>query len=93
VNAFTETEEREQPPLLKVAPELEAKQIARLDAQRRARDARQVEAALEELTRACERPDNWMPAILDAVRAYATVGEIRAAMVKVHGEYREPAVF
>jgi methylmalonyl-CoA mutase N-terminal domain/subunit len=93
VNQFAETEERGQPQLLKVAPELEAKQIARLDAQRRARDARQVEAALEELTRACERPDNWMPAILDAVRAYATVGEIRAAMVKVHGEYREPAVF
>jgi methylmalonyl-CoA mutase N-terminal domain/subunit len=34
-----------------------------------------------------------MPAILDAVRSYATLGEVREAMVKVHGEYREPAVF
>jgi methylmalonyl-CoA mutase N-terminal domain/subunit len=93
VNQFTETEEKEQPPLLKVAPELEAKQVQRLDAMKRRRDARQVEAALERLTRACEKPDNWMPAILDAVRAYATLGEVRAAMVKVHGEYREPAVF
>jgi methylmalonyl-CoA mutase N-terminal domain/subunit len=93
VNRFAETEEQASPHLLKVAPELEAKQGRRLQELRQRRDARKVEDALEKLTSACERPANWMPAILDAVRAYATLGEVRAAMVKVHGEYREPAVF
>ena len=39
-----------------------------------------------------DRP-NLMPFLLDASRAYATLGEIRTAMVDVYGEYREPAVF
>ena len=93
VNQFTETEEGGQPTLLKVAPELEAKQMRRLQELKQRRDARKVQATLDQLTKACEKPANWMPAILDAVRAYATLGEIREAMVKVHGEYREPAVF
>ncbi len=42
---------------------------------------------------AVEGRPNFMPLLIDASRAYCTLGEIRAAMVQVHGEYREPAVF
>ncbi|MBI4393509.1 MAG: methylmalonyl-CoA mutase family protein [Euryarchaeota archaeon] len=95
VNKFTEEETgaKEQANLLKVDDALEAKQIRRLDELRRTRDARKVDEALEKLTRACETQANLVPFILDAARAYCTIGEIRTAMVKVFGEYREPAIF
>jgi methylmalonyl-CoA mutase N-terminal domain/subunit len=61
------------------------------------RDPKKVESALRALTAAAEKTGadrpNMMPFLLDASRAYCTLGEIREAMVAVHGEYREPAVF
>jgi methylmalonyl-CoA mutase, N-terminal domain len=91
----------EEPPytdILKVDDELERKQVRELKALKAKRDAKKVEAALRALTAAAEKegsPDrpNFMPLLLDASRAYCTLGEIRQAMVQVHGEYREPAVF
>jgi methylmalonyl-CoA mutase N-terminal domain/subunit len=91
----------EEPPytdLLRVDDELERKQVRELHALKARRDPKRVEAALRALTKAAEmegtpeRP-NLMPLLLDASRAYCTLGEIRTAMVQVHGEYREPAVF
>jgi methylmalonyl-CoA mutase N-terminal domain/subunit len=52
-----------------------------------------VELALAELTSAAERDANLMPPMLDAVRAYATLGEIRAALEIVYGRFREPVAF
>ena len=91
----------EEPPytdLLRVDDALERKQVSELKALKAKRDAKKVEAALRALTKAAEKdgtPErpNFMPLLLDASRAYCTLGEIRQAMVAVHGEYREPAVF
>ncbi|HET6398679.1 MAG TPA: methylmalonyl-CoA mutase family protein [Candidatus Thermoplasmatota archaeon] len=90
----------EEPPytdILKVDDELERRQVAELHELKRTRDAAKVDAALRALTKACEKEGserpNMMPYLLDASRAYCTLGEIRQAMVGVHGEYREPAVF
>jgi methylmalonyl-CoA mutase N-terminal domain/subunit len=91
----------EEPPytdLLRVDDEMEQRQVRELKELKARRDAGKVEAALRALTKAAEKegtPDrpNFMPLLLDASRAYCTLGEIRTAMVQVHGEYREPAVF
>jgi methylmalonyl-CoA mutase N-terminal domain/subunit len=61
------------------------------------RDNKAVESVLNQLSVACElkghERENLMPLLIDASRKYATLGEIRGAMVEVYGEYREPAVF
>ncbi len=92
----------EEPPyddILRIDEEGERRQVERLAALKggEGRDNARVETALNKLTAACELGgsdrQNLMPFILDATRAYATLGEIRNAMVDVYGEYREPAVF
>jgi methylmalonyl-CoA mutase N-terminal domain/subunit len=66
-------------------------QIARLDAARARRDAGAVANALEKLKRAAQAGDNTMPATIEAVRAYSTLGEICDALRDVYGLYEEPA--
>jgi methylmalonyl-CoA mutase N-terminal domain/subunit len=68
------------------------KQLARLEAVRRRRDAGRVARALDALRAAAHGTDNLMPPILDAVRAYATVGEMCNALRDVWGEYEEVPV-
>ncbi|MGI6127444.1 MAG: acyl-CoA mutase large subunit family protein [Planifilum sp.] len=87
VNRFRMEEEPE-PQLLRVDPALARRQIERLEDLRRRRDAGKVEERLAALKRAAEGTDNLMPYILDAVRAYATVGEICHALREVFGEYQ-----
>ena len=65
------------------------KQIAALERLKRSRDAGQVRQSLERLRAAARTTDNLMPLILDAVRAYATVGEMCDALREVWGEYEE----
>jgi methylmalonyl-CoA mutase N-terminal domain/subunit len=91
VNAYL-TEDAERPELLRLDPELAERQIARLEALRKRRDGREVQRSLGALHFAAEGADNLMPAILDAVRRYATIGEICGALRDVFGEYRPPAV-
>ena len=55
------------------------------------RDAGAVSNALERLKRAAQTGDNTMPATIEAVRAYATLGEICDALRDVYGLYEEPA--
>jgi methylmalonyl-CoA mutase N-terminal domain/subunit len=50
-----------------------------------------VENALEKLKEAAKKNDNTMPATIEAVRAYATLGEICSALRDVYGVYEEPA--
>ena len=64
-------------------------QLSRLSATKRARDASRHRQAIDALRRAAETSANVMPAILDAVRAYATVGEMCDALREVWGEYEE----
>ena len=76
-------------PIHVVDPALEASQIAALARVRAGRDPRAVSAALERLDGAARGSENLMPHILDAVEAYASIGEVSDAFRKVHGEYRE----
>ncbi len=68
-------------------------QVASLEQVRRARDAGAVARSLDDVRRAAAARENAMPAIVAAVKAYATVGEITAALVSVVGRYREPVRF
>ena len=67
-------------------------QLSRLAHHRRERDPEAVAGAIAGLKTACEGDGNLLPPILDAVRAYATLGEICGAMREVFGEYRPPTV-
>jgi methylmalonyl-CoA mutase N-terminal domain/subunit len=68
------------------------KQLVKLEALRRQRDQARVQSSLEALRRGAAGGDNTMPMLLDAVRAYATVGEMCDALRDVWGEYVEEAV-
>jgi methylmalonyl-CoA mutase, N-terminal domain len=68
------------------------KQLAKLETVRRQRDDARVRHALDALRRAAAGADNTMPVLLEAVRAYATVGEMCDALRDVWGEYVEDAV-
>ena len=90
VNAFTESESVKIP-TLEIHPEIELKQKERLAQHRQVRDAAKYEAALNEVRRAAASDENVMPALLDAARAGATVGETVNALADVLGRYN-PAV-
>ena len=91
VNRFQADEERAIP-TLQVDPNIERTQVARLNALRARRDAAKSRAALEEVERRARGKENLMPAILAAVEAYATVGEISDALRRAFGEYQESVV-
>jgi methylmalonyl-CoA mutase N-terminal domain/subunit len=91
VNRFA-VEEEKAIPIQKIDPGLEAKQVDRVRALRARRDAGPWQAALKGVEDAARSGENLMPRILEAVEAYATVGEISDAMRRVFGEYREAVV-
>ena len=68
------------------------RQVDRLRTQRRDRDGDRVARALDALRHAAAGTDNLMPPVLEAVRAYATLGEMCDALRDVWGEYEENAV-
>ena len=83
-------EEKECPiELLRVDPGVEKKQVDSLQQLKRQRDSEKVKEVLEKLHYAAEKDVNLMPAIIDAVKAYATLGEISDALRTVYGEYKE----
>ena len=75
--------------LLRVDPKVEQKQVAGLQKLRRERDRRKVDEALNKLRRGAEKEENLMPQIIEAVKAYATLGEICEVLRQVYGEYKE----
>jgi methylmalonyl-CoA mutase, N-terminal domain len=91
VNRF-QAEEEQTIPTMRIDPEIERSQIARLNALRARRDAAKSRAALGEVESRARGTENLMPAILTAVEAYATVGEISDALRRAFGEYRESVV-
>jgi len=91
VNDFVAQDER-QIPTLHIDAEIEGAQVARVQALRAKRDAAKTKAALAELERRARTAENLLPAILAAVEAYATVGEISDALRRVYGEYQESVV-
>jgi methylmalonyl-CoA mutase N-terminal domain/subunit len=91
VNRFRSSEEPE-PVIFRVNTELARSQIERLRRVRAEREGAVAQVALQRLHETARGEDNIMPAILDAVRAYATLGEICGELRKAWGEYRPPTV-
>lgn len=91
VNEFVNTEE-EPVEILKIDRSVEEAQVARLRKIRAERDQERCRAALERLETAAKGTENTMPHILEAVRAYATEGEIMDTLKAVWGTYVEEAI-
>jgi methylmalonyl-CoA mutase N-terminal domain/subunit len=88
VNKY-EMEEDTRPDLLHVSEEVQDRQLERLADVKEERDEEAVEAALSAVEAAVEAEENVMPALVDAVKAYATMGEIMEVFEAQYGQYRE----
>ncbi len=91
VNEFVAEQERAIP-TLRIDPQIEQTQIARLQLLRAKRNNTQVQSALTELARRAATTENLVPAILTAVQSLATVGEISDTLRQTFGEYQESVV-
>jgi methylmalonyl-CoA mutase N-terminal domain/subunit len=75
--------------LLRINPKIEREQVERLQKLKRKRDNKKVKETLEKLYDSADKDENLMPAIIEAVKAYTTMGEITEVLRKVYGEYKE----
>jgi methylmalonyl-CoA mutase N-terminal domain/subunit len=91
VNKF-QVEEDEEPELLKIDMEVQEDQIEFLNKVRKQRDNGKMEESLKKLKKAAEGDSNLIPFIIEAVKTYASVGEICNTLRSVFGEYREHVV-
>ncbi|MGC8998262.1 MAG: acyl-CoA mutase large subunit family protein [Candidatus Bathyarchaeia archaeon] len=93
VNEFV-GEEKTPIKILRIDPEIEKTLVKRLNEVKRQRDKAKVKEALENLRKAAEKEDvNLMPFIIQAVKEYATLGEICDTLRQVFGEYKPPSIF
>ncbi len=92
VNSFV-VDEKLNTELLKISPEVEAKQVAKLKRVRAERDSDLVTKKLQELRRAIQANQNIMPELIACAHAYATIGEIAQVMRDEYGEYHDPGIF
>ena len=92
VNDFTDEEEHELE-ILYIDESVEEQQKNAVRVLRRTRDGKAVTSALAALRQACTDGKNVMPPLIDAVKTYATVGEISDVMREVFATYEEPAVY
>jgi methylmalonyl-CoA mutase, N-terminal domain len=92
VNRFHEPESGPPADILRIDPGLERAQVERLRALRGRRDHAAWQAALDALEERARGGDNLLPALVDAVLAWATVGEIAGCLRQVFGEHRETLV-
>ena len=91
VNKFM-TKEEQPIETLKIEPEIEKKQVKKLQAFKKNRDNNRLNNALEDLKKVAESGKSVMPTIIEAVKLYATVGEICNTLKEVFGEYKEPSI-
>jgi methylmalonyl-CoA mutase N-terminal domain/subunit len=91
MNAYT-LEDEPVPPLLRIDPDLERQQVARVQALRAQRNNAQVKAVLQRLEYAARGSENLMPLLIEAVECYATLGEIADTLRTVFGEHQEQIV-
>jgi methylmalonyl-CoA mutase N-terminal domain/subunit len=89
VNDYTVEKDWVPVQLLRIHPKVEEEQIARLQRLKRKRDNRRVKEVLNKLHDEADKDRNLMPTIIEAVKAYATLGEITEVLRRVFGEYRE----
>jgi methylmalonyl-CoA mutase N-terminal domain/subunit len=93
VNAFTESVPEDEVALLRIDEGTAAEQLGILREVRRTRDGKAVSRTLDALRTACRTGINVMPPLVEAVKEYATVGEISDVMREVFGTWEEPAIF
>src|SRR5687767_3090394 len=91
VNKYAMEGEKTEVPILVIAEGVRDRQVERLERAKAGRDKGEVAGALDKLKRAAAAGENTMPATIEAVRAYATLGEICDALRDVYGLYEEPA--
>jgi methylmalonyl-CoA mutase N-terminal domain/subunit len=91
VNKYAMTDEPSEVSILVIDESVREHQVERLEQTRARRDEGAVANALEKLKLAARKNENTMPATIEAVRAYATLGEICSALRDVYGIYEEPA--
>jgi len=91
VNKFV-VEDEQLPEILEIGMEVEQKQVERLAGLRQERDNKEVSEVLDRVRSVASSDQNIMPVLIEAVKAYATVGEISDALRDVFGEYREPSI-
>jgi len=89
VNDYTIEEDWVPLKILRIPPDVEAEQLARLQKVKRERNNARVKRALDKLHDAADRDENLMPTIIGAVKDYATLGEIVNVFRSAFGEYRE----
>lgn len=92
VNKYVMEDEPQQVPILVIDESVRKHQVERLEQTRTRRDNAEVTRTLDALRRAAQQNENTMPATIEAVRAYATLGEICSALRDVYGVYEEPAI-
>jgi methylmalonyl-CoA mutase N-terminal domain/subunit len=92
VNKY-QMEEKKAIEYLKIDPEVERRQIARLQETKRTRNNIRVQACLADLRKAAQGAENLMPFILSAVKEYATLQEVCDVFREVFGVYRDPGMF
>jgi len=92
LNQFA-TEEKTPIETLRVDPAVEKRQINRLKRIKRERNSQKLRGALNELRHTAEHEKNLMPPILNAVKTYATLGEICDVLREVYGDYKAPTIF
>ena len=88
VNQFVIDEEERPRGLFRVDPGVEKAQTDKLRSVRQSRDAESVARCLRQLREAAQSDANLMPPVLDAVRAYCSIGEICGCLKEVFGEFR-----
>jgi methylmalonyl-CoA mutase N-terminal domain/subunit len=79
--------------VLKIDPDLETKQIARINQLKNDRNNKKVQECLERLGEACVNNENVMPILIESVKEYATLQECCDVYRKAFGRYRDPGIF
>ncbi len=92
VNKYEMEDELTEIPTMVIDESVRRHQLERLERTRAKRDSGAVSNALDRLRKVAQRNENTMPATIEAVRAYATLGEICSALRDVYGIYEEPAI-
>ena len=93
VNRYEREDEEVEIELLRIDQQMEEDQKKKVRSLRARRDSRAVSKACKALREATGKDKNLIPPILEAVKAYATLGEICDVLREIYGEYREPPVF
>jgi len=92
LNQFT-TEEETPIKTLRIDPEVEKRQMKRLNVIKKGRNKENLKNVLNQLRHAAEHDKNLMPVIIRAVKEYATLGEICNVLSEVYGDYKAPTIF